>query len=205
MFRHWFTDTVGIATFAGAIATVLFAVLVVRFVCRRYSSRASLVLVLAILGASLFLPWLSWAAAGSAASPPSRIARVRSTTFVRELDAGKVRHLAAVAGDAATDHTVFETSAGRWRQTSVAPSTLTSAERSRAAKLAVTWTRVPARIQDQFFGPRNAPLVAFLSIDMVVLVASLVAVASVVSIPRRVDLDRALQQLLAEHHGHEIV
>lgn len=206
MFGHWFADNLGIATFAAALVSIVGAALVVRHVCRRYSGRPSVALSLGVLAVALLLPWLSARAAVAAApSQGSGLPTASAATFLRELDAGKVHRL-ATAADVATvprSTTVFATGTRGWRRAEVAPARLAARQRAEEARVAVT--SLPAAVQEELAGGRNPALVAFMGIESLEVVAGALAVASVVDRPRRVDLDQALAELLAEHHGRETV
>lgn len=204
MFHAWFTSNVGIVTFALAAVTIVAAATAVRFVTRRYATRSSVAVALGVLAASLVLPWLSHGSATKADTPVRPLPTVSVTRFARQLDEGKVRAVAAISGDAELPGaTVFETASGRWDQAEVPPSALGTKQQARVAHLESV--RVPAAIRARVEGPRNDYLVGFLVLEILSMVAGSMAVLSASGLPRRVDLDKALARLVAEHHGHETV
>lgn len=205
MFRHWFADDIGIATFAVAMATIVGAALAARYVLRRYSPRPSAGVALAVLGGSLLLPWLSYGVASAAATRPSPLPKAATGVFVHDLRAGAIRQLATVTDWWMTGvaGTVFQTASGRWHRATVPAHLLNWKDRAREAAYQVT--SLPAAVEARVAGRNGDFLVGFFGVEALVVVAGSVAVASVVRLPRRVDLDRALARLVAEHDDRNAV
>lgn len=204
MFQTWFSDNTGIVTFAVAMATVAAAGLAVWLVCRRYSPRAAVGVVLGVLAASLTLPWLSFGAAATAKSPVRPLPTASAPAFVHALDSGKIRTVAELPGDLLVPGaTVFETTGGKWELAVVPPHALGTAAQAREAQL--TRTTLPQKVRRRVIGVRNDDLIAFLVLEVLATVIGAMTVLSVMSLPRRVDLDKALARLVAGYHGHETV
>ncbi|MGH9088429.1 MAG: hypothetical protein ACRDYZ_10010 [Acidimicrobiales bacterium] len=205
MFRHWLAGDFGAATFAVAMATVVGAALVLWFVCRRYSPRPAMVAAMVVLGASLLLPWMSYGSAASASTSPRPVPVASPGELAHALAGGHVRQVATVAGlwMSPATVTVYETSGGAWHQTVAPANLLTAKERGRATRLEVA--HLPASVRAQMGGTANDYFIAFLVFEALAVTAGGIVVASVLGRPRRIDLDRAMAQLVAEHHGRETV